>query len=144
MKEFKSIKGIKDNILKLTIEDEVELFLTSPSNNYVVFDGTATILFEGSLPECYVYREKFKKYNDYDVTIYSREAYEKMMKEICNAQGPGNAYKSFWDYVATLNKDSDEYRDAITIGAKYHMGGMNPDDYLDEIVNAVNNINNKN
>ena len=141
MKEFKSIKGINDDTLKLTIQDEVDLFLTSPSNTYVIFDGTASVLFEGSFPECYVYRNTFMKYNGYDVAIYSREAYNKMMKEICDAYGPEKTYKSFWDYVATLDKDSDEYRDAMKIGAKYHMAGKNPDDYLDEIVNEVNSNN---
>ena len=141
MKEFKSIKGIKDNILKLTIEDEVELYLTSPSNSYVIFDGTASVLFEGSLSECFVYRETFKKYNDYDVTIYSREAYDKMMGMICEAYGSNKTYKSFWDYTATLNKDSDKYRDAMNIGAKYSNAGKDPNEYLEEIIDEVNKRN---
>ena len=116
MKDFKSIKGIKDNTLKMIIADEVEMYLTSPSNTYVIFDGTASVLFEGTLAECYVYREKFIKYNGFDVTIYSREAYNKMMKEVREGYGVNKTYKSFWDYVATLNKDYDEYRDAMNIG----------------------------
>lgn len=141
MKEFKSIKGIKDDILKCIIEDDVEMYLTSPSNSYVIFDGTASVLFEGSLPECYVYREKFKKYNDYDVTIYSREAYDKLMTTLCEAYGPNKTYKSFWDYTATLNKDSDKFIDAMNIGAKYSNAGKDPNKYLKEIIEEVNKRN---
>ena len=82
MKEFKSINGIKDEILKLIIQDDVEMCLTSSTDDYVVFDGTAEILFEGTFPECYVYSKEFRKYRGFDVTIYSREAYEEMMQNI--------------------------------------------------------------
>ena len=82
MKQFKSISGIKDNILEMIIQDDVEMFLTSESNTYVCFDGTATILCEGTLAECFVYFQEFKKYNGWECVIYSREAYDKMMKTI--------------------------------------------------------------
>jgi hypothetical protein len=62
------------------IEIEVGEFLTSPTNTYVVFDGTATILFRGTMQECYVYREVFKQEKDYDVVIYAQETYDRMMK----------------------------------------------------------------
>ena len=98
-------------------------------------------MFEGSLPECFVYRETFKKYNDYDVTIYSREAYDKLMGTLCEAYGTNKTYKSFWDYTATLNKDSDKYRDAMNIGAKYSNAGKDPNEYLEEIIDEVNKRN---
>lgn len=44
---------------------------------------------------------------------------------------------SFWDYVETLDEESDEYQIAMTLGAKYHKQRKNPDDYLDEIKNEV-------
>ena len=69
-----------DRMLPATIEWEVGEFLTSPSNTYVVFDGTATILFRGTMQECYVYREVFKREKDYDVVIYAQETYDEMMK----------------------------------------------------------------
>ena len=141
MKEFKSIKGISDKTLTLNVEDEVEFYLTSPSNTYVVFDGNATILCEGTFGECYTYRELFRTHNDFCPTLYSREAYDKMMDEVVEAYGANKTYKSFCDYVATLSKDSDKYRDAMNIGAKYANARKNPDDYLAEIINEVNKQN---
>ena len=44
---------------------------------------------------------------------------------------------SFWDYVETLDKESDEYQIAMNLGVKYHKQRKNPDDYLDEIKNEV-------
>lgn len=76
---YKPLK-ISDKMFPITIDMEVESFLTSPSNTYVVFDGTATILFRGTMQECYVYREVFKQEKDYDVVIYAQETYDRMMK----------------------------------------------------------------
>lgn len=76
---YKPLK-ISDEMFPWTIEVEVGEFLTSPTNTYVVFDGTATILFRGTMQECYVYREVFKQENDYDVVIYAQETYDRMMK----------------------------------------------------------------
>lgn len=79
MDVFYKLQNFSDKMFPLTIEIEVEEFLTSPTNTYVVFDGTATILFRGTMQECYVYREKFKKEKDYDVAIYAQETYDRMM-----------------------------------------------------------------
>ena len=80
MKQFKSIPGVKDNILEMSIESNVEMNLTSESNIYVCFDGSATILCEGTLAECYAYSREFERYNEYGCFIYSREAYDEMIK----------------------------------------------------------------
>lgn len=69
-----------DRMLPATIEWEVGEYLTSPSNTYVVFDGTATILFRGTMKECYVYRIVYKREMGFEPVIYSQEAYDKMMK----------------------------------------------------------------
>lgn len=79
MDVFYKLQNFSDKMFPLTIAIEVEEFLTSPTNTYVVFDGTATILFRGTMQECYVYREKFKKEKDYDVAIYAQETYDRMM-----------------------------------------------------------------
>ena len=47
-------------------------------------------------------------------------------------------YKSFWEYIDTLDSYSDEWRIAIDLGSKYHKAGKNPDEYLEEIINKVN------
>ena len=71
---------IRDMLFLTTIEWEVGEHLTSPTNTYVVFDGTATILFRGTMQECYAYREVFRREKDYDVVIYAQETYDRMMK----------------------------------------------------------------
>lgn len=80
MEIFYKPLDMSDKMFSLSIGVEVEEFLTSPSDTYVVFDGTATILFRGTMQECYVYREVFKKENNFEPTIYSQETYDRMMK----------------------------------------------------------------
>lgn len=46
-------------------------------------------------------------------------------------------YKSFWDYIDTLEDGTDEWRIAMDLGTKYHKDGKNPDEYLEEIINKV-------
>lgn len=75
---YKPLK-ISDEMFPWTIEVEVGEFLTSPTNTYVVFDGTATILFRGTMQECYVYREVYKKEMGFEPVIYSQETYDRMM-----------------------------------------------------------------
>lgn len=75
---YKPLK-ISDEMFPWTIEVEVGEFLTSPTNTYVVFDGTATILFRGTMQECYVYREVYKQEMGFDPVIYSQETYDRMM-----------------------------------------------------------------
>lgn len=71
---------ISDMMFPATIEWEVDAYLTSPTNTYVVFDGTATILFRGTMQECYVYREVYRQETGFDPCIYSQEIYDRMMK----------------------------------------------------------------
>lgn len=75
---YKPLK-ISDEMFPWTIEVEVGEFLTSPTNTYVVFDGTATILFRGTMQECYVYREVYKQEMGFEPVIYSQETYDRMM-----------------------------------------------------------------
>lgn len=80
MEIFYKPLDMSDKMFSLSIGVAVEEFLTSPSDTYVVFDGTATILFRGTMQECYVYREAFKKENDFEPTIYAQETYDRMME----------------------------------------------------------------
>lgn len=75
---YKPLK-ISDEMFPWTIEVEVGEFLTSPTNTYVVFDGTAAILFRGTMQECYVYREVYKQEMGFEPVIYSQETYDRMM-----------------------------------------------------------------
>lgn len=80
MEIFYKPLNMSDKLFSLSVEIEVQEFLTSPSNAYVVFDGTATVLFRGTMQECYVYRELFKQENDFEPVIYSQETYDRMME----------------------------------------------------------------
>lgn len=46
----------------------------------------------------------------------------------------------FWDFINTLKEGSDIWTYAMNIGKKFHNEGKNPDDYMDEIVEDVNNV----
>lgn len=46
---------------------------------------------------------------------------------------------TLWEYIDTLEDNSDEWRKAIDLGTKYHKAGKNPDEYLDEIIKKVEN-----
>ena len=70
---------ISDVMFPITIKWEVETCLTSQTNTYVVFDGTATILFRGTMQECYVYREVYRQEKGFDPCIYSQEENDRMI-----------------------------------------------------------------
>lgn len=80
MEIFYKPSNMSDKLFSLSVEMEVQEFLTSPSNAYVVFDGTATVLFRGTMQECYVYREVFKQEKYFEPVIYSQETYDRMME----------------------------------------------------------------
>ena len=66
----------------MCIDDDFELTLESKSNTYVVFDGTAQILYKGDMVHCFIYFQYHKKYRGFEPAIYSIEAYDKMMETI--------------------------------------------------------------
>lgn len=72
---------MKDWLFEDAINTQASVFLESESNTYVVFDGTAKILCEGTLDECYVYQVEYKKAVGFSPAIYAKEAYENMMKK---------------------------------------------------------------
>ena len=61
------------------MNEEVELYLTSASNTFVVFDGQANVLFEGTLEECYIYTKLYKANKGFHPPVYSIEAYNNMI-----------------------------------------------------------------
>ena len=73
---------MKDWLFEDTILTQASLFLESESNTYVVFDGTAKIICEGPLDECYVYQAEYKKSVGFSPAIYAKEAYENMMNKL--------------------------------------------------------------
>lgn len=73
--------SLKNCLFEDIIQTQVNLFLNSESNTYVVFDGTSQILCEGTLATCYVYKIEFEKTKDYSVAIYAKECYNKMMEK---------------------------------------------------------------
>lgn len=72
---------MKDWLFEDAIQTQASVFLESESNTYVVFDGTAKILCEGTLDECYVYQVEYKKAVGFSPAIYAKEAYENMMRK---------------------------------------------------------------
>ena len=79
MKILEDINLISPKTLERLTTEYKEEYLTSPNNDYVVFDGTAKIVFEGAIEECVAFIEvTAKKY----LAIYSKEAYNKMIEKI--------------------------------------------------------------
>lgn len=68
------------------INDNVETYFGNVENKsgdaYVVFDGTARVLCEGTLEECFCYYEMYFKYQGFHPAVYSREKYNELMKAI--------------------------------------------------------------
>lgn len=73
---------MKDWLFEDTIQTQASVLLESESNTYVVFDGTAKILCEGTLDECYVYQTEYNRAMGFTPSIYAKEAYENMMDKL--------------------------------------------------------------
>lgn len=74
---------------------------------------------------------------------YENTTTEKDEKEVFSSEDEiRNKFKkpTFWDYVASLEDGSDEWRVAIDTGTKYFNIHKNPDDYLNDIKNEVERI----
>lgn len=79
MNVFDKKEIVPIHVIKTMITDYVKEYLTSESNTFVVYDGTAEVLFEGILSECCAYKRIVGK--DY-LAIESKEAYNKMINII--------------------------------------------------------------
>ena len=66
-----------DANLEKNINLHAEEFLSSESNSYVVFNSKAEKLYENDLPHCYAFVSIHGP--SMQCTIYSKEAYEKMI-----------------------------------------------------------------
>ena len=71
-----------DCFVNLLIEDDVEMKLESESKEFVVFDGTSEVLYQGDMEHCYIYSCWYRKYKGIEPMIYSIEKYKEMMKQI--------------------------------------------------------------
>lgn len=63
------------------INEEVNNYLTSKSNVFVVFSSNQ-IVFEGTLSECYVYTKVYRGRKGFEPPIYSKEAYNDLIKPL--------------------------------------------------------------
>lgn len=70
---------LRNAALTMLLYEEVGLWLTSPTNTFVVFNGKAEIEFQGTLAECYIYNKYYKRNKGFECTIYSIEAYNDMI-----------------------------------------------------------------
>ena len=48
-----------------------------------------------------------------------------------------NKKDAFWDYMESVDKKSDFFREMMIMGNEYFCKGKNPDEYLDEIIDNV-------
>ena len=81
MKIHKNSIGIKTPLYEECISHMAKEFYTPEHNDYIVFDGNATILFEGTMPECYAYINIEYQGKDYGLpAIYTKEKYEEMIQ----------------------------------------------------------------
>ena len=79
MEIFDKTELVPLDVIKRMITEYVEEYLTSESNKYVVYDGTAKLLFEGTLNECCAYKRIVGR--DY-LAIESRESYDEMCNKL--------------------------------------------------------------
>lgn len=70
---------LRNASLIMLLHEEVGLWLTSPTNTFVVFNGKAEIEFQGTLAECYIYNKFYKRNKGFECTIYSIEAYNELI-----------------------------------------------------------------
>ena len=47
-------------------------------------------------------------------------------------------FKTLWEFIDTLPKESEKWYSAINFGILYKRDGKNPDEYIEEIINKVN------
>ena len=73
---------LKNTSLEELLHEEIELWLTSSTNTFVVFNGKAEIEFKGTLAECYIYNKYYKRNEGFECTIYSIEAYNEMLQTL--------------------------------------------------------------
>ena len=45
----------------------------------------------------------------------------------------------FWSYICSLKEKTDKWRYAMDLGTRYHKDGKDPNKYIDEIKEKVNN-----
>lgn len=81
-KLFQNPSTSPDSFLELLINDDVEMKLQSESKEFVVFDGTSEILYQGDMEHCFIYFLWYRKYKGFDPMILSIEKYNEMMEEI--------------------------------------------------------------
>ena len=79
MEIFDKTELVPIDVIKRMISEYVEEYLTSESNKYVVYDGTAKLLFEGTLDECCAYKQIVGR--DY-LAIESKESYDNMCNKL--------------------------------------------------------------
>lgn len=72
---------MSDEMFATCIEDDYELEFKSSGKKCVVYDGTATILYEGDAEHCIIYAIWYRKYKGFYPQISTEECYNELMKE---------------------------------------------------------------
>lgn len=71
------------DIMKKHLDEYVDEFVNSPSDKYVIFDGTSEIKYEGDLKHCCAWLNQYGfPHSDAAYSIYSVEAYLQMLNTI--------------------------------------------------------------
>ena len=76
---YESINGLSFEFIEKSIEQDIDVGLSTKLNIYVCLDGTAKIYYKGDLPHCYMYAKMFRRHNGFELEILSIEKYNEMM-----------------------------------------------------------------
>lgn len=110
----------------LTPDDLTE---TNKEQTYPTFDQALSFTINN-----FSYKDISKE----DIESIIRTFYNYINTPLNNSELKNKEKMSFWDYIETLEKNSDEWRIVMDLGTKYHKEGKNPDEYLQEIIQEVN------
>lgn len=74
--------NMSDELFATCIEDDFDLEFKSSGKKCVVYDGTATILYEGDAEHCFIYAKWYRKYEGFWPEINSEECYNELMNSV--------------------------------------------------------------
>ena len=77
--------NMSDELFATCIEDDFDFELKSSGKKCVVFDGTATVLYEGNAEHCIIYAKWYRNCKGFWPEINSEYRYNELMNSIKHA-----------------------------------------------------------
>lgn len=71
--------NMSDELFATCIEDDFDLEFKSSGKKCVVYDGTATILYEGDAEHCFIYAKWYRKCEGFWPVISTEECYNDLV-----------------------------------------------------------------